>query len=91
MNYIDLARPNSPQMVVDVGNSPPTTARFRWVKYYNPRSSWIPVESLVSLPEFMDLVANDKLKTCFGLSTQEVSREDGWLQPTVGLNIQEKN
>ena len=33
MNYSDLTRPNSPQMVVYVGNSPRTTLSFRLVKY----------------------------------------------------------
>ena len=35
VKYSDLTRPNSPQMVAYVGNSPQTTARFRLVKYYN--------------------------------------------------------
>ena len=33
VNYNDLTRPNSPQMVVYVGNNPPSTASFRLVKY----------------------------------------------------------
>ena len=35
VNYNDLTGPNSPQMVVHVRSSPPTTASFRLVKYYN--------------------------------------------------------
>ena len=33
--FHDLTGPNSPQRVVSVGNSPPFSPYFRWVKYDN--------------------------------------------------------
>ena len=52
MNYNDLTRPNSPQMVGLCGwNSPPTAASFRLVKYSNsPRCTALHQNKQRALP-----------------------------------------